>query len=633
MSTLHWLPPAPDDWRARLRALGADSVADPDQLWAAAVALAQNDLSFVLTNNLDQALRRALPGRPPGVGTRPERLALLGSATMGHLVPAIRVGGLRRGLWIDIYENEFGQYWQELTDPDSALHEFRPSTVLVALDAYHVAAGIDAGLEAEAAAAALDDVAARLREVWRLARDAFGCKVIQQTVLPVHPPVLGSNEHRLAGSRAAFVARLNALLRPMADEAGVDLLALDERAARDGLAAWHNPTFWHHGKQEITPAAAPMYGELVARLLAAQQGRSAKCLVLDLDNTLWGGVVGDDGLEGIVIGQGSAGGEAYLAFQHYCRELARRGVILALCSKNDEANALEPFERHPEMALKRSDIAAFAINWSDKAGNIRAIAAELNIGLDALVFVDDNPFERNLVRQELPMVAVPEVGEDPVGFIAAIADAGYFEALAVTDEDRERTAQYHGNRAREALRSSATDLEGYLRGLEMRLVWRPFDRIGLTRTVQLINKSNQFNLTTRRYTEGEVLAVMDDPDAFGLQLRLIDRFGDNGVIAIVIGRRAGDRDLMIDTWLMSCRVLGRGVEEATLELVAGQATLLGARRLIGEYIPTKKNGMVKDHYAKLGFTVMETTPAGGSRAVLDLHGFVPTPSFIHLEEG
>jgi len=633
MTTLHWLPPVPDDWRARLRALDADSAADADQFWAAAVALAQAGLSFVLTNNLDQALRRALPARPAGLGTRPERLAMLGSATMGHLVPAIRVGGLRRGLWIDTYENEFGQYWQELTDPGSALHEFRPSTVLVALDAYHVAAGVDAGLEAEAAAVALDDVAARLREVWRLARDAFGCKVIQQTVLPVHPPVLGSNEHRLAGSRAAFVARLNALLRPMADEAGVDLLALDERAARDGLAAWHNPTFWHHGKQEITPAAAPMYGELVARLLAAQQGRSAKCLVLDLDNTVWGGVVGDDGLEGIVIGQGSAGGEAYLAFQHYCRELARRGVILALCSKNDEANALEPFERHPEMALKRSDIAAFAINWGDKPANIRAIATELNIGLDALVFVDDNPFERNLVRQELPMVAVPEVGEDPVGFIAAISDAGYFEALAVTDEDRERTAQYHGNRAREALRSSATDLEGYLRGLEMRLVWRRFDRIGLARTVQLINKSNQFNLTTRRYTEAEVLAVMDDPDAFGLQLRLIDRFGDNGVIAIVIGRRAADRDLMIDTWLMSCRVLGRQVEEATLDLVARQAKLLGARRLIGEYIPTKKNGMVKDHYAKLGFTVMETTPAGGSRAVLDLHGFVPTPSFIHLEEG
>ncbi len=419
----------------------------------------------------------------------------------------------------------------------------------------------------------------------------------------------------------------------MADAANVELLALDDRVARDGLAAWHNPTFWHHAKQEVTPAAAPMYGDLVGRLLAAGQGRSAKCLVLDLDNTLWGGVVGDDGLEGIVIGQGSASGEAYLAFQEYCRELARRGVILAVCSKNDEANALEPFERHPEMALKRADIACFVANWSDKAANLRQVAAELNIGLDSLVFVDDNPFERNLIRRELPMVAVPEVSEDPVSFIAAIADAGYFEALSVTEEDRERTAQYHGNRARDALRASITDMDSYLRGLEMQLVWRPFDRIGLARTVQLINKSNQFNLTTRRYTDQEVLAVMDDPAAFGLQLRLIDRFGDNGVIAIVIGRLRDDRDLLIDTWLMSCRVLGRQVEPTTLNLIADQARRLGARRLVGDYIPTKKNGMVKDHYTKLGFAATDKTPDGGNRAVLDLAGFVPAATFIHVTEG
>ncbi|HSU04783.1 MAG TPA: HAD-IIIC family phosphatase, partial [Acetobacteraceae bacterium] len=391
--------------------------------------------------------------------------------------------------------------------------------------------------------------------------------------------------------------------------------------------------FWHHAKQEVAPAAAPMYGELVARLLAAIQGRSAKCLVLDLDNTVWGGVVGDDGLEGIIIGQGSASGEAYLEFQDYCRELSRRGVILGVCSKNDEANALEPFDKHPDMLLRRADIACFVANWSDKAANIRQIAAELNIGLDALVFIDDNPFERNLIRRELPMIAVPEVTEDPVSFIAAIADAGYFEAVAITNEDRERTAQYHGNRAREALRSSTTDLEGYLRGLEMQLLWRTFDRVGLARTVQLINKSNQFNLTTRRYTEQDVLAVMDDPTAFGLQLRLLDRFGDNGVIAIIIGRLQPDRDLLIDTWLMSCRVLGRQVEPTTLNLIAEQARLLGAQRLLGDYVPTRKNGMVQDHYAKLGFTVMEATSGGGSRAVLDLARFTPIPTFIHVSGG
>ncbi|HEY6430782.1 MAG TPA: HAD-IIIC family phosphatase [Acetobacteraceae bacterium] len=606
---------------------------DPAAAWRIAGALAQYDLSFTLTNALDQAIRRAVGVMPPGLTTRPVRLALLGSATMSHLVSAIRVAGVRRGLWIDIYENEFGQYLQELSAPRSPLHDFQPSAILLALDAYHLSAACTASLDAQGSEAALAEATDRIRHVWRLARDAFNCPIIHQTALPAYPPLLGSNEHRLPGSKSAFTARLNAALRPIADEAGVHLLALDIRASRDGLAAWHNPTYWHHAKQEIAPAAAPAYGELVARLLGALQGRSAKCLVLDLDNTLWGGVVGDDGVDGIIVGQGTASGEAYVAFQDYCRELSRRGVILAICSKNDEANALEPFDSHPDMLLRRSDIACFVANWSDKAANIRQIAEELNIGLDALVFIDDNPFERNLIRRELPMVAVPEVTEDPVSFIEAIAAGGFFEALSVTEEDRERTAQYHGNRAREVLRGSSTDLDSYLRGLEMQLVWRRFDNVGLARIVQLINKSNQFNLTTRRYTEQGVLAVMDDPTTFGLQLRLLDRFGDNGVIAIIVGRLQQNHDLLIDTWLMSCRVLGRQVEPTTLNLVAAEAQRLGARNLIGEYIPTRKNAMVKDHYAKLGFAATETFPGGGSRALLSLAAFTPISTFIHVTEG
>jgi FkbH-like protein len=445
--------------------------------------------------------------------------------------------------------------------------------------------------------------------------------------------LLGGNEHRLPGSKAAFIARLGAALRPMADAAGVDLLALDERAARDGLTAWHDAGLWHRAKQEISPTAAPMYGDLVGRIIAARLGRSFKCLVLDLDNTLWGGVIGDDGLEGIVLGQGSAMGEAFVAFQDYCRELSRRGVILAVCSKNDAANALEAFDKHPEMVLRRGDIACFVANWSDKASNLRAIAEQLNIGLDSLVFVDDNPFERSLVRQELPMVAVPEIGDDPVSYAQTIADAGYFEALAITEEDRERSGQYQGNLMRESLRSTATDLPSYLRGLEMRLAWRGFDAVGLSRIVQLINKTNQFNLTTRRTTEDDVLGVMRDSRAFGLQLRLIDRFGDNGIIAIVIGRMRDGDDLVIDTWLMSCRVLGRQVEPTTLNLVAAQARRLGARRLVGEYVPTKKNAMVRDHYERLGFTIVETAEDGASRAVLGLVGFTPAETFIDVREG
>ena len=384
----------------------------------------------------------------------------------------------------------------------------------------------------------------------------------------------------------------------------------------------------------MTPARAPTYGDLVGRIIAARQGRSYKCLVLDLDNTLWGGVIGDDGLDGIVLGQGSAMGEGFTAVQEYARELARRGVILAVSSKNDEANAWEPFDKHPEMTLRRSDIASFRANWQDKASNIRAIAVDLNIGLDSVVFLDDNPFERNLVREELPMVAVPEVPDDDPALVPAVlADAGYFESLGITAEDLERTAQYQKNRAREELRASVTDMDGYLRALQMRMVWNRFDSVGQSRVVQLINKTNQFNLTTRRHTDADVAAIMADPRAFGLQIRLLDRFGDNGIIAIVIGRMTEPGTVTIDTWLMSCRVLGRGVERTTLNLVAAQAYALGAGRLVGEYVPTKKNGMVREHYLKLGFTPLATQADGSSTAVLDLSQFTPEPTFIHVTEG
>ena len=625
MIELYWLPRV-DEWRERLRRLGEAG----DAAWEAAVALAQSRLDTTQTNALDAMVRRTLGAPPPG--EKPLRLALLGSSTLAHLHPAIRVAGLRRRLWVETYENDYGQYWQELADPGSALHRFKPDAVLLALDAHHLAAAVGAAASAAEVDAALTETLQRVRTCWQLARDHFRCLVIHQLALPVHPPLLGGNEHRLPGSRAAFIARLNGELRRIADDAGVDVLALDDRAQREGLVAWHNPALWHRAKQEVSPAAAPLYGDLAMRLVAAARGRSSKALVLDLDNTIWGGVVGDDGLEGLELGQGSPLGEGFVAFQHYARELSRRGVILAVVSKNDEKNALEPFDRHPEMVLRRDDIASFAANWSDKPANLRAVAEELNIGLDALVFVDDNPFERELVRRELPMVAVPEISDDPASYAQTLADAGYFEATRVTADDRARSGQYQSNRRREALKASATDLGSYLRGLEMRLLWRRFDRVGLGRTVQLINKTNQFNLTTRRYSEADVQAVMADKRAFGATLRLVDRFGDNGIIGIVIGRLDGGSDLVIDTWLMSCRVLGRQVEPTTLNLVAMLAQSLGARQLIGEYIATAKNGMVRDHYAKLGFSAIPGAADGTARHALDLSGFVPRDTFIELRE-
>ncbi len=607
------------------------------QAWDALRQLANTRLDFLRTGRLDRSLIRLFGQEPPhGLPTAPVRLAVLGASTTTHLAPGLRVAALRRDVWLSVYEPDYGQYLQELRDPQSRLHRFQPTAVLLSLDVHHLLPGRGPTLDAAQAAAQVEDALSSMRELWRSVRGAFGCQVIQQTVLPISPPVFGLNEHRLPGSAAAMTFRLNARLREVADADGVDLLTLDAWAAQAGLAAWHDPTLWTRAKQEVSPSATPFYGDLVARLVAAGQGRVAKCLVLDLDNTLWGGVIGDDGLEGIVLGQGSAQGEGFTAFQTYVAALAQRGVILAVCSKNDEANALAAFDRHPEMVLRRADISAFVANWNDKASNLREIARQLNIGLDALVFADDNPFERNLVRRELPMVAVPELPEEPALFSRRLSDAGYFEALALTAEDRDRTLQYQANRERQSLQGQSTDLGGYLRSLDMRLSWREFDAVGAQRITQLINKTNQFNLTTRRYASHEVDAVMADPRAVGLQLRLADRFGDNGIIAVVIGRLTEDgASLDLDTWLMSCRVLGRRVEEATLAIVVEVAASFGAGRILGRYLPSEKNAMVADLYERLGFTwLREGADGPGSTYQLAVQGYsAPDLPMIIVKDG
>ncbi len=585
------------------------------------------------TRSLDRKRERLVPAAPKNLVAPPIRLAVLASSTVDHLLPAIRVGGMRRDLLIETHTPEYGQYAQALMDPGSALHAFAPTAVLFALDAHRLLAGIDVGGDAADIAARIDRFVDDLATHWARARQAFRCQVIQQTPLPVFESLFGSNEHRLPGSRHAALRQLNDALRRRADAEGADILALDDVVARDGLPAWHDPALWHRAKQEVHPSAAPVYGDLVARLLAAGLGRSSKALVLDLDNTLWGGVIGDDGMEGIKLGQGSALGEAFVAFQHYARSLSLRGIILAVCSKNAEANALEPFERHPEMVLKRTDIACFVANWTDKAANLRQIADQLNIGLDSLVFADDNPAERAIIRRELPMVAVPELPEDPTLWPSTLAAAGYFESLRLTKEDLERTGQYQANLRRSSMLASATDMEGYLRSLDMRAIWSRFDRVGQARTVQLINKTNQFNLTTRRVTDEQIAALIEDPRALTLQIRLTDTFGDNGIIAIVIGAfDPGTRDIRIDTWLMSCRVLGRRMEEETLNLVVRQARALGAERLIGAYRPTAKNGMVREHYPKLGFAPLREDSGGGTEWVLALDGWTELPTAIASEE-
>jgi FkbH-like protein len=614
---LNWLP-VREDWDSQLRAV---KTLPPADVVAQLGELAVSRMEFSQVVRLDRTVQRFLDshnGELPGFER--VRLAVLGSATTAHLASGIRVAGLRRRLNIEIYETPYGMYPQELADKASGLHQFGPEAVLFAFDARHLAA-------AQRADAALGF----MQSSWRQVKESFACQVLQQTAMPVFANLMGNNEERLPQSPAAILSRINELLRPAAAEAGVELLALDRLIASDGLSAWYDPGMWHHSKHEVHPCAAEMYGEQVARLVAAGRGRSAKCLVLDLDNTLWGGVVGDDGLNGIVLGQGSGQGEAFVEFQRYVKGLSLRGVILAVCSKNDRENALEPFERHPEMVLRTKDIACFVANWTDKAANLRSIAKQLNIGLDALVFVDDNPSERELIRRELPMVAVPEMPEDPAAYAATLAAAGYFEGLRTTEEDHSRCKLYQTNAQRDQLRETATDIGSYLESLHMTMTATPFDSLGLTRITQLINKTNQFNLTTQRMTEAEVAARMSDPKMVTLQVRLADRFGDNGTIAVLMARMCPSKEAMIETWLMSCRVLGRKVEEACLNVLAEICAARGMKRLIGAYRPTEKNSMVREMYSALGFERIEMEETGATRWMLPLEGFQPRPVPIQVE--
>ncbi|HUJ46323.1 MAG TPA: HAD-IIIC family phosphatase, partial [Rhizomicrobium sp.] len=366
----------------------------------------------------------------------------------------------------------------------------------------------------------------------------------------------------------------------------------------------------------------PLYADHLGRLLGAIRGKARKCLVLDLDNTLWGGVIGDDGMEGIVVGQGSAMGEAFLSVQQAALDLRGRGVFLAVCSKNDDDIARGPFRGHADMLIRERHISVFQANWIDKASNLESIARALNIGLDALVLLDDNPAERAQIRAALPMVAVPELPADPAWFAWTLNAAGYFEAVSYSAEDRMRADAQGADAKRADVMAKSRDLGDYLTSLEMTITFAPFDKVGRQRIAQLINKTNQFNLTTRRYTEAEVAAMEADENVFTLEVRLADRYGDLGMIGIIIARHAGDATWDIDTWLMSCRVLGRRVEEGMLARLIAEARRRGIKRLIGTYLPTAKNGMVRDHYAKLGFEIAEEAD-GVRRFAFELDGYTP----------
>jgi FkbH-like protein len=624
---MSWLPVAPD-FRAALRT--ALESQDPTDCLERLASLAQYRLGHLETLQLDRALGRLTT--EPGSGFTVVRLAILASSTVDHLSPAIRVAGLRRRLMIDVHIGPYGQYRQDLLDPQSSLHQFAPQLVLFSITARDTLANVPL----PATTAEVDETIARsideLRLLWRKGGENFNATIIQQTFLDVTESVFGSYDRLVPGAPARVIKQLNDQLSKAAAQDGVLLLDVARASERDGIDAWFDTGSWLHGKLEIAPEAAPLCGDMIARIVAAQRGLSKKCLVFDLDNTLWGGVIGDDGPEGLVLGEGSAAGEAHLALQRYAKQLKERGVILAVCSKNDPAIADAAFNEHPEMLLKRSDISAFVANWNDKAENLKAIAARLNIGLDSLVFVDDNPVERARIRQSLPMVAVPELPKDIAYYVRCLADAGYFEAVAFTSEDRSRTEQYAANADREALFEFSGNLDDFLRSLQMSVVFGEFTRADLVRVTQLFNKTNQFNTTTKRYTAEEVASFAAAEETVTLQFRLLDKFGDNGLVSAMILRPDPKQPEVfeIDNWVMSCRVFGRQLEFEAMNIAVQQARRRGSKALRADYIPTPKNGVISGLYSSLGFSELNdrTLRDGGTRWFLDLTKYVARSAHI-----
>ena len=608
LSELQWLPRPTQEFRQKLKALGNSAQDLGSELqFLASQALDVNQLTaLAATINKLRTDGRSLD---PLV---PFRLAVLSNSTVDMIAPALVASAARHGIALEVVQPLYDQVAQEALTPDSKVNSSKPDAVLLALDYRALPLKLSLG-DTKASSSTIQGVIAYLQMLRNGIRANSNAVCIFQTFARPVETLFGSLDHALSGTLKSLIDNINRELAKSVFEAGDVLLDIAGLAETVGLADWHDPKLWNMAKLPFSDELIPLYSEHVGRTLAALRGKSRKVLVLDLDNTVWGGVIGDDGLEGIKIAQGDATGEAHLAVQRLALDLRQRGIVLAVSSKNDDDVARAPFEQHPEMLLKLDHLAVFQANWNDKATNIQAIADELSLGLDSLVFLDDNPVERGLVRRLLPQVAVPELPDEVAYYARTLSLGGYFESITFANEDLKRADFYQDNAKRANLQNQIGGVEAYLASLEMTITFQPFDATGRARIVQLINKSNQYNLTTRRYTDPEIVAAEENPEVFTLQVRLTDLFGDNGMISVVICRpgEAGAWD--IDTWLMSCRVLERKVEHMVLREILEHARAGGIRKLTGTYRPTDRNKLVIGHYARLGFTKVSEQASGLTR--------------------
>jgi FkbH-like protein len=550
--------------------------------------------------SLDYAsLLRASRRLDPSKTSQRIRIALLSDAATQQFVPLLRALFHRRGVDAAIYEGPFDAIQLEASDGDSGLYRFRPD-VVVLLNSIQALRAAFANRPGDA----MDFLREKSQSsiaIWDAIRAHSAATIVQSNYVMPYERYFGNFDQKVPQAFSAVAASLNVFLGEQArSRPGVLINDVDALSSWIGRRHWFDDRFWDLAKSFCALDQLPAVVKNVVDMVMATRGSVVKCVVVDLDNTLWGGVIGDDGLDGILL-NAHGDGEAFYRFQAYLKELRRRGILLAVCSKNEMSNALLPFETHPDMLLKREDITVFMADWNDKAQNIRKIRDILNIGLDSMVFLDDNPFERTLVRNLLPEVIVPELPEDPADYVRAISELNLFETSSFSAEDLNRAELYRAEGARREQQSQFGSAREFLRSLDMRIVVSRFDSFHLPRIAQLIQRSNQFNLTTHRYSESECAALMEDSRRIPLYVKLSDRLGDHGLIGIVVLEPTA-KEMWIRDWLMSCRVLARGVEQYLMNLVIDQARTLDLAHIRGEYIPTAKNGMVREFFAQFGFT-------------------------------
>lgn len=547
------------------------------------------------------------------------KVALLGDTATQFLATAIKGVGVERGYNINLFEAEYNQVERQVLDPTSDLHQFAAKYTVVfqsthkLLETYSLKDASDWSKLCEE----------RIQFIRTLCETTEG-KVIYFNYPEIDDTVFGQYANRTELSFTWQIRQMNCELMRLTQEYPnlfiCDIAALQNQFGREWM---FDSSVYVSTEMVLSLDALPYVGSRVMDIICAMEGKFKKCLILDLDNTVWGGVVGDDGWENIQVGHGLGIGKAYTEFQEWVKKLKNRGIIIAVCSKNDEDKAKEPFEKNPEMVLRLDDIAVFVANWENKADNIRTIQQILNIGFDSMVFLDDNPAERAIVRENVPGVCVPELPEDPGDYLEYLYSLNLFETASYSAGDKDRTKQYQTEAKRVQAAQKFINEADFLKSLDMVSVVEGFTSFNTPRVAQLSQRSNQFNLRTVRYTDGEIAALGASDKHVCLSFTLEDKFGDNGLICVIIMEKRDAKTLFVDTWLMSCRVLKRGMENFTLNTMVEYAKAHGFERIVGEYIPTLKNGMVKEHYPNLGFKAI-----GDNIYELDVKAYEPRECYI-----